>query len=194
MLALGFDPGQWLCACGCNQPTSLATKTDSSTNRIKGQPMKFISGHNTKLRKSFTFKKGQKPHWYKNGFTINKRDGRATINCRDNKEQIRWSRIVYANYYLAGDVDLIPKGYDVHHKNEDYLDDCPKNLELKSKSSHGYYHSRKKKVLLTKIGEMPIIGESARAISRQLGLRYNAVTSALYAKCKVKGYTVRFIV
>lgn len=36
-----------LCECGCGGVTLLATKTDKSTNRIKGMPMRFIHGHNT---------------------------------------------------------------------------------------------------------------------------------------------------
>ena len=35
-----------LCECGCGKPSPIAKKTDSSTGRIKGQPMRFLSGHN----------------------------------------------------------------------------------------------------------------------------------------------------
>ncbi len=35
-----------LCECGCKQETKLATKTQSKCHRIKGQPQRFIHGHN----------------------------------------------------------------------------------------------------------------------------------------------------
>lgn len=35
-----------LCQCGCGGRAPIATKTDSSTGRVKGRPMRFISGHN----------------------------------------------------------------------------------------------------------------------------------------------------
>lgn len=34
------------CHCGCKEKTHLASKTDKSTNRIKGLPMRFLPGHN----------------------------------------------------------------------------------------------------------------------------------------------------
>lgn len=36
-----------LCACNCGQETAIATKTDRRRGQIKGQPMKFIAGHNS---------------------------------------------------------------------------------------------------------------------------------------------------
>jgi hypothetical protein len=34
-----------LCECGCGQPAPIASKNDRSTNRVKGQPMRFVVGH-----------------------------------------------------------------------------------------------------------------------------------------------------
>lgn len=34
-----------LCECGCGNPAPIATRNDRSTNRIKGQPMRFINRH-----------------------------------------------------------------------------------------------------------------------------------------------------
>jgi hypothetical protein len=36
-----------LCQCGCGQPAPIAARTVKSRGRIKGQPMKFIRGHNS---------------------------------------------------------------------------------------------------------------------------------------------------
>jgi hypothetical protein len=36
-----------LCQCGCGQPAPIAKRTATSRGRIKGQPLKFIRGHNS---------------------------------------------------------------------------------------------------------------------------------------------------
>lgn len=44
-----FTPsdGDGLCECGCCQPAPIATRTVRSRGRIKGQPLRFIRGHNS---------------------------------------------------------------------------------------------------------------------------------------------------
>lgn len=39
-----------LCECGCGQETKLASKTDKSRGWRKGQPLRFINGHNASVR------------------------------------------------------------------------------------------------------------------------------------------------
>lgn len=39
-----------LCECGCGQPTPIAKRTDTRAGQIKGQPIRFISGHQFKVR------------------------------------------------------------------------------------------------------------------------------------------------
>jgi hypothetical protein len=36
-----------LCECGCGRPAPIAEKTDSAWGYVKGQPKRFIRGHNT---------------------------------------------------------------------------------------------------------------------------------------------------
>lgn len=43
-----------LCACGCGQKTQIATKTDRKQGRVKGQPNRFITGHNARIRRTQT--------------------------------------------------------------------------------------------------------------------------------------------
>lgn len=35
------------CACGCGHETAIATRTDSRRGQVKGQPMRFLPGHNS---------------------------------------------------------------------------------------------------------------------------------------------------
>lgn len=39
-----------LCECGCGQETKLASKTAKSRGWVKGQPLRFINGHNATIR------------------------------------------------------------------------------------------------------------------------------------------------
>jgi hypothetical protein len=40
------------CECGCGQKTQLAAKTDSRYGRVKGQPMRFLNGHNSAVTRA----------------------------------------------------------------------------------------------------------------------------------------------
>ena len=42
---MGFDEMK-LCECGCGLPAPIATETRPSRGYVKGQPMRFIKGHN----------------------------------------------------------------------------------------------------------------------------------------------------
>lgn len=37
-----------LCECGCGQPTSIASRTHKTREHIKGQPVHFLPGHNSR--------------------------------------------------------------------------------------------------------------------------------------------------
>lgn len=39
-----------LCQCGCGEETRLAPKTIGARGYVKGQPLRFVNGHNTRLR------------------------------------------------------------------------------------------------------------------------------------------------
>lgn len=43
----GIPPG--FCGCGCGLRTSIATSTKRRIGRIKGQPIRFVHGHNARL-------------------------------------------------------------------------------------------------------------------------------------------------
>lgn len=39
-------PPVTLCECGCGEPAPLARQTDAKRGYVKGQPIRFIAGHN----------------------------------------------------------------------------------------------------------------------------------------------------
>jgi 5-methylcytosine-specific restriction endonuclease McrA len=45
------------CACGCGEDAPIADRTDRKRNRVKGEPLRFVHGHNRRLpRKTPTTK------------------------------------------------------------------------------------------------------------------------------------------
>lgn len=42
---MGRDAETRLCACGCGRPTKPAKKNDASNGRVKGQPQRYLLGH-----------------------------------------------------------------------------------------------------------------------------------------------------
>lgn len=47
---LKAKPRSGLCECGCGQPTRIAPSSWASRGWIKGEPVRFVSGHNAKAR------------------------------------------------------------------------------------------------------------------------------------------------
>src|SRR5438309_473232 len=50
-LPLDFDSPK-LCECGCGQPTKLASITDKKCGAVRGQPLRYIVGHNRRGKKT----------------------------------------------------------------------------------------------------------------------------------------------
>ena len=114
------------CGCGCGQKTSVATKTDRSTDRIKGRPMKFIRGHSS-------FKGG-----------IVDRGGRIGIY---NHEHPRQDFNGYVPRYVLVVEKVMGKPLRkdaiVHHVDEDPLNDTPSNLvACENHAYHMLLHQR----------------------------------------------------
>lgn len=44
-------PPQHACQCGCGGEVTLATRTNARLGHVKGQPMRYLPGHNRKSRR-----------------------------------------------------------------------------------------------------------------------------------------------
>lgn len=53
-----------LCECGCGRKTAIPTVTDRSQGRIKGRPMRFVTGHNARVYKPGGWN-GHTPDWFR---------------------------------------------------------------------------------------------------------------------------------
>lgn len=84
-------------------------------------------------------------HWSieKRGVEFIGADGRVWVRgIRSSRKRNSKRRAIVVMEQILG--KPIPRGYIVHHKNEDILDDSPTNLELIKKGSHNTIHHQGK--------------------------------------------------
>lgn len=114
-----------LCKCGCGEQTPVAKQSSERTGTVKGYPINFITGHNTKHLT------GEKSSQWKGG-KILLPDGYVKI--RVNGKYVPEHRHVMAEVLGR---PLLPFPQEtVHHKNGNRSDNRPENLELWS-GPHG---------------------------------------------------------
>ena len=120
----------FLCQCGCGQPTSIAKRTRSSRGQIKGSPLRFINGHNSRLlsseeqRRRCSFRKEDALRYTGSPFNYIKIKGR------------HMHRVV-AEEVLGR--PLTSKEI-VHHKDGNKWNNQPENLEVMLQSEHARIH------------------------------------------------------
>lgn len=123
------------CACGCNQPTPLATQSRPKWQQYSGFPLRFIHGHQTRVLKGARASK-----W---------RGGRRVVNKR-REAGGSYSKNGYVLVYMPDHSMANVQGYvlehrlvvsrmlgrdlrrdeEVHHRNGQRGDNRPENLEL----------------------------------------------------------------
>lgn len=125
-----------LCECGCGQKTRIAIKTDRKAKQIKGKSIRFILGHNRYLQQI-------SPRW-KGGMIIDQR--RIKIwnpahSRADSKGYVYRHLLVAERSYGKP----IPKYFEVHHLDNNKLNDSPDNLVVcPNRSYHMLLHQRAK--------------------------------------------------
>lgn len=103
-----------LCECGCGQPVGLAPYNLKRLGWVKGNPKRYIKGHNSKGSNN--------PFW--NGGRYKDNQGRWVLNV--NGEKKLEHRLVMEQI-----LGRPLKPYEiVHHKNGDPSDNRPENLEI----------------------------------------------------------------
>jgi hypothetical protein len=123
-----------LCECGCGLPTPIATRTRSSRGQKKGEPLRFINGHNSRL------------------FDSEEQARRAAFR---NKDALRYSG-QRTNYVKLGGRHMhrviveqklgrpLLLGEIVHHKDGDKWNNSPENLEVMTQAEHARIHNHKR--------------------------------------------------
>ena len=107
-----------LCGCGCGQPTTIAKQSNTKNGWIRGQPIRFVSGHNAKLRPAIT--------WYQSRGTY--KAGAVDVHRLGAEKALGHP---------------LPPGAEVHHVNEDKQDSTPGNLVIcQDHAYHALLHCR----------------------------------------------------
>jgi len=126
---MGYANG--FCQCGCGEKTKLASQNDSRTGSIKGQPLRFIHGHNN-------------ANW-KGGKSLGRTNQKYTISL-NHKHPKGHNGYVLEHRLIAEKVlgKYLPQSAVVHHINGDTFDNRNQNLVIcENDSYHQLLHRRK---------------------------------------------------
>lgn len=84
-----------LCQCGCGQPAPIANRTSTARGYVKGEPMRFLVGHQRKLKTEWTEQPGplSTPCWIWAGKPDAKGYGHIVVNGRKRKAHVHvWEK------------------------------------------------------------------------------------------------------
>lgn len=165
---------QKLCECGCGNPVSLASKTNSKRGWKKGCPIRFIVGHaSRKQYNAITFWVNKKSGcWIWQGSKISTGYG----NLRVNNKTILAHRYMYE--LVRGE---IPKELELDHLCKTPLCINPAHLEP---ITHAENCRRGKRAKLThktviEIKAMKAVGYTITAIAEKYNLVRHTIRSAI---------------
>ena len=124
-----------LCACGCGQGTPLAKRTRHDLGHVRGQPLRFILGHNGRGANHGRWK-GKPPRRQANGYVSVWVPGHPTAL----PDGYLAEHIVVAERALGR---ALPDGAEVHHHNQKRDDNRGGNLVVcQDRAYHMLLHQR----------------------------------------------------
>jgi len=127
------------CQCGCNQKTTIATKTDNRWGWIRGVPKRFIQGHNVKNRT------GANSHSWKNG--VSETGDNYTLIYSPDHPNSKNNRYVLKSRLIAEKAlgKFLPRHVVVHHHDGNTKNDKNTNLIVcENYAYHNLIHKRKR--------------------------------------------------
>lgn len=158
-------PSTGLCACGCGQPTSLATKTNRRLGHVRGQPVRFRRGHH-----------GRKPDYRVEGDcwiwakSFIKGYGQVKIN--------RQMRLAHRLYYERA-YGRIPAGAHLHHVCGEPRCVRPEHLVALSPLEHRRLSAKLSVGSVRDIRARAAAGETYAALGRAYGVSPATIGSAV---------------
>lgn len=127
------------CQCGCGGKTLVAKKTRTADGHIKGQPKRFINGHNMRGKTG-----KNSPNW-KGGRT---HDGNGYIKINQPSHPRASSKGQIPEHILVAERIFgkpLPLGAVIHHKDGNPANNNPSNLVIcQDNSYHMLLHTRAK--------------------------------------------------
>jgi len=132
-----------LCECGCGQPAPIAKDTNRRLGYIKGQPVRFVQGHNARVE--HPHKPGTRPSRppHPDDYTVNSETGcwewRHAVNRHGYGMVWRGGHKIHAHRFFFQElVGPIPDGFDVDHLcrnrrcvNPAHLEAVPRAVNLR---------------------------------------------------------------
>ena len=137
------------CQCGCGNTTNIITKTNKREGRIKGQPSKFISGHNGRLIENVEMLrtmsgKGERGSNWRGGKIIDPSGYRLTFNPKYKKTSSNYVRDhIFKIENILG--RTLPYHAVIHHIDGDTLNNKNCNLIVcENQAYHNLLHKRQR--------------------------------------------------
>lgn len=126
------------CECGCGCKTPISNQTRSKIGHYKGKPIRFIKGHNTRLRVE-----EKHPNW-KGGITTSRNRFKVyePTNKRAKSHKYVWRSVLIAEKCLG---KPISKKHEIHHIDRNTKNDQNCNLVIcEDHEYHMFLHKRQR--------------------------------------------------
>ena len=120
----------WLCACGCGKQAPIAKRTRTYRGQVKGQFLRFISGHNSLLLDSVEQKRRA---------SFRNPDALRYTGSRNNYVKLKQRHMHRAVMEEVLGRRLTSKEI-VHHIDGDKWNNSPDNLQVMTQSEHIRLH------------------------------------------------------
>lgn len=142
MNALEQDIPKGFCQCGCGQKTSLARQTFSGKGYAKGEPLRFIHGHNSRTQNPII-------NNLKNAYRVNDETGcwEWIKGSNGNGYGALWNgkRAIYPHRYFYELVNgPIPEGLEIDHLCRNHACVNPDHLEAVTRTTNSRRGARTK--------------------------------------------------
>lgn len=156
-----------LCACGCGKPTPLAKSSNARLGRVKGEPVKFLQGHNGR-RTAEDYRVSDTGCWV----------WLRRISRTGYGQMTRGGKVVPAHrVYFESRFGPVPEGKDLDHLCRNRACVNPKHLEPVSRAVNSRRGSNTKLTSeeVAEIRSLVGAGSTHRSVAERFGIARQTV-------------------